>query len=50
MSEKGSIHAGCRVFDNMADARNHWSTTRGGTKLGDETMRILDYMETAFDG
>jgi len=49
MSEKGSIHAGRRVFDNDCE-RPPYCQTRGGTKLGDETMRILDYMETAFNG
>jgi len=38
------IIAGCRYF-TMAAARKHWAKTRGGTKLGDETMAILDYFE-----
>jgi len=45
MSKNGSIYAGCRVFDNMSDARKHWQETRGGTSLGNETMLILDYIE-----
>lgn len=31
----------------MAEAREHWSKTRGGTPLGDETTLILDYPERA---
>jgi len=46
MGKTGSVHAGCRVFDTMADARAHWSTTRGGTPLGVETTAILDFLET----
>ena len=34
------IHAGCRRF-TIDEAREHWSRTRGGTPLGDETMAIL---------
>jgi len=45
IGETGSVHAGCRVFPTMAEARAHWTTTRGGTPLGDETMVILDYLE-----
>lgn len=45
MGEGGTIHAGCRVFPSMAEAREHWTKTRGGTALGDETMRILDFLE-----
>ena len=45
VGDTGSIHAGCRVFENMTDARKHWTDTRGGTPLGDETMMILDYLE-----
>lgn len=45
MGASRSIHAGCRVMVSLAEAREHWSTTRGGTKLGDETMLILDYLE-----
>ena len=45
MNWDGGIRAGCRVFDTIAMARTHWERTRGGTKLGDETMRILDFLE-----
>lgn len=38
------INAGCRNF-TLEQARAHWQRTRGGTKLGDETMLILDYIE-----
>jgi len=34
------IAAGCRWF-TMAEARQHWTTTRAGTPLGDETQDIL---------
>ena len=45
MAADGGIRAGCRVFGCMADARDHWEKTRGGTPLGEETMAILDAME-----
>ena len=38
------VIAGCRYF-TMAEAREHWANTRGGTPLGDETMCILDAIE-----
>mgnify|MGYP003488841744 CR=1 FL=1 len=38
------ISAGCRYFA-LADARSHWSKSRGGTALGDETQAILDHIE-----
>ena len=38
------IRAGCRDF-TMAQAREHWAATRGGTPLGEETTVILDHME-----
>ena len=38
------ISAGCRYFA-LADARSHWSKSRGGTALGDETHAILDHIE-----
>ena len=40
------IRAGaCRNF-TISEARQHWARTRGGTPLGDETMAILDHIET----
>ena len=39
------ILAGCRYF-TMEEARSHWELTRKGTPLGDETMKILDFLET----
>ena len=45
MHEDGGIRAGCRVFNMMEEARQHWKETRGGTPLGDETMIILDMLE-----
>ncbi len=47
MGASRSIHAGCRVFISLAEAREHWESTRGGTPLGQETMLILDYLEAA---
>ena len=38
------VNAGCRRF-SLEQAREHWTRTRGGTRLGDETMAILDYLE-----
>ena len=38
------ILAGCRYFP-IARAREHWLATRGGTKLGAETICILDHIE-----
>ena len=38
------ILAGCRYFP-IAKAREHWLATRGGTKLGAETICILDHIE-----
>jgi len=46
MGKTGSVHAGCRVFDTMAEARAHWTATRAGTPLGTETTAILDFLET----
>jgi hypothetical protein len=40
------IKAGCRFFD-IAEARQHWTATRAGTPLGDETQDILDMFEKA---
>lgn len=37
------VSAGCRLF-SFEEAREHWTRTRGGTPLGDETMRVLDYL------
>ena len=36
------ITAGCRFF-TMAEAMEHWTSSRGGTPLGDETFAILDF-------
>ena len=40
------VRAGCRDFANFDEAREHWTATRKGTSLGDETFAILDYLET----
>lgn len=38
------IIAGCRYF-TPTEARAHWSATRGGTKLGDESLALIDHLE-----
>ncbi len=38
------IKAGCRNF-TVAEARTHWQTTRGGTRLGNESLAIVDHAE-----
>jgi hypothetical protein len=42
------IKAGCRFFD-IAEARQHWTATRAGTPLGDETQDILNMFEKAIE-
>jgi hypothetical protein len=39
---KHRILAGCRYF-TMEEAKTHWIDYRGGTPLGDETMKILAF-------
>ena len=36
------IQAGCRGF-TLDEARQHWTATRAGMPLGDETMDILEF-------
>ncbi len=38
------IIAGCRYF-TFDEARAHWSETRGGTRLGDESLALVDHLE-----
>lgn len=38
------IIAGCRYF-TFGRARDHWQRTRGGTKLGHESLLIVQYLE-----
>ena len=38
------ILAGCQYF-TFAQAREHWSKTRGGTRLGDESLALVDHLE-----
>ena len=40
------IKAGCHFF-TMAEARQHWTATRAGTLLGDESLDILDFFDVA---
>ena len=45
LKEEGvRLKAGCRNF-SLAEAREHWKTTRANTPLGDETFAILDCLE-----
>jgi hypothetical protein len=37
------IIAGCRFF-TIEEAINHWTTTRGGTKLGNESIMIVNHL------
>ena len=43
-NDKLVIIAGCRYF-TIEQARQHWSQTRGGTPLGDESLAIVDHLE-----
>ncbi len=38
------IIAGCRYF-TFSEARKHWTRTRGGTQLGEESLAIVDHLE-----
>ena len=38
------VLAGCRFF-TIAEARTHWTTTRGGTTLGEESLALVDHLE-----
>lgn len=38
------IKAGCRWF-TAAEAREHWRRNRGGTKLGEERLELVDFIE-----
>lgn len=39
------IMAGCRRFTSFTEAREHWTRTRAGTPLGDESFALLDKLE-----
>lgn len=38
------IIAGCRYF-SFNEARKHWTETRGGTQLGEESLALVDHLE-----
>ena len=38
------VRAGCRYF-SIVDARKHWTETRKGTRLGDESQALVDHIE-----
>ena len=38
------VKAGYRFF-SLADARVHWTRTRGGTQLGAESLALVDHLE-----
>lgn len=40
------VKAGCRFLD-MGAAREHWTTTRQGTPIGNESLDILDFFSAA---
>jgi uncharacterized protein YjbI with pentapeptide repeats len=40
------VKAGCRFLDIDA-ARQHWTATRAGKRLGDESLDILDFFDVA---
>jgi hypothetical protein len=42
--DKIVISAGCRRF-SIADARAHWIATRANTRLGNESLALVDHME-----
>ena len=39
------IIAGCRYF-TFKEAKAHWKKTRGGSRLGDESLAIVKHLET----
>ena len=39
------IIAGCRYF-TFKEAEAHWKETRGGSRLGDESLAIVKHLET----
>lgn len=41
------IKAGCRWF-SVEEAKEHWTKTRGGTKLGLERIRFVEFIEAHF--
>ena len=43
-AEGARIIAGCRYF-TIAEARAHWTNTRGGTPLGEESLALVDFLE-----
>ena len=42
------VTAGCRYL-TIPEARAHWTTTRGGTRLGAESLAILDLFQITID-
>ena len=38
------VSAGCRYF-TIAEAREHWTKTRADTRLGNESLAIVDHLE-----
>ena len=40
------VKAGCHFF-TVAEARQHWTVTRAGTPLGNESLDILDFFDAA---
>jgi hypothetical protein len=48
VSVSGTVHAGCRCFNNIKEARKHWRETKGSTPLGKETFRILKFIHKEY--
>jgi carbonic anhydrase/acetyltransferase-like protein (isoleucine patch superfamily) len=42
------ITAGCRDF-TIEEAREHWTRTRGGTPLGEESLAIIDHLLRVYE-
>jgi hypothetical protein len=42
------ITAGCRYF-TVSEAVKHWEDTRGGTKLGKESILIVNHLKSMYD-
>lgn len=41
------ITAGCRYF-TIPEAINHWTNTRGGTRLGKESIMLVNHLQNIF--
>ena len=39
------LYSGCHIFNGLAKARAHWTKTRGGTLLGEESLALCAHFE-----